>query len=173
MCVRRAPLLRAVDGGLSLIKAAISALLSGLASSIASGRKREGIPIIDFEDAAVLPGKTLRGSGGEPLGVIDAVYADHSGGALTFAAVHRGASGVETTFVPLVDAVLTNDVVAVPYSIDLVMTAPTVDAGADLDLAVERHLYEYYGVTALEARDQQSADSGGPMGRGWDDGDPA
>jgi len=164
-------------------------LLRGTASTVAL--EREKTHMIDFDDAAGLPGKTLAGSDGEMLGTIDAVYADGPGGALTFATVHGGAFGAKTTFVPLTDAALVGDAVTVPYSIDLVETAPTIDTGGDLEPGEEQRLYQHYGVTeggsgagtggrtlgspqqrrAPELHGQQITDGGGSIVRGWDDGE--
>jgi hypothetical protein len=150
-----------------------------------------GGTLIDFDHAAKLCGKTLTGSGDETLGTIDAVYADGPEGSLTFATLLQvGPSGVGTTFIPLVEATLTGETVTVPYSSELVKTAPTVNATGDLEPTEEERLYEHYGVDRIDqgartsdvqsrfprrgrsvGRERPLEDEDGMAPRGWDDGD--
>jgi len=102
--------------------------------------------VITMDQARTLSGKTLMGSGGDKLGKIDTLYADRDGGEPTFATVQTGLFGSKTHFVPLNDATLSGDTVTVPYTKDLVSSAPNIDTDAELEPAEEERLYSHYGV---------------------------
>lgn len=106
---------------------------------------------MDFDFTAGLPGKTLIGSGGERLGIIDSVF----GEAVTFAAVRVAASGAKS-FVPMVKATPSaDDSITVPYSIalvqeaiELVKAAQTGESGGELEPDDEERLSLHYGIGA-------------------------
>lgn len=102
--------------------------------------------MISMDQARALQGKTLHGAGGEKLGKIDTLYADRDGGQPTFATVHTGAFGTKTSFVPLDDAAMDGEDVTVPYSKDLVHSAPQIDPDGEIEPAEEQRIYQHYGV---------------------------
>jgi len=102
--------------------------------------------MISLEQARALAGRKMLGQGGEHLGKIEVLYADREDGEPTFAAVHTGAFGSSTSFVPLSAAEMQGQDVLVPYDKELVKGAPHVDADSELSPEEEQRLYSHYGV---------------------------
>jgi uncharacterized protein (TIGR02271 family) len=93
-----------------------------------------------------LQGRTVYGSDGSKIGKIADLYDDDSGGAPVLATVHTGLFGSKTTFVPLTQAELRGDDVAVPYSKDVIKGAPGIEADAEISGAEEQEILAYYGM---------------------------
>jgi hypothetical protein len=72
--------------------------------------------------------------------------------------VNTGFFGSSETFVPVADAELSGDRLAVPYRKEQVKDAPQVDAGGGhLERDEEERLYAHYGRTYEAWRGQQEA----------------
>jgi uncharacterized protein (TIGR02271 family) len=110
--------------------------------------------MISRDQLGSLQGKTLFGAGDDKLGKIDTLYADRQDGEPTFATVNTGLLGSKTSFVPLAQAELRGDDVAVPYDKDLVKDAPSVDPDAELSPEEEERLYAHYGLAGGTATTQ-------------------
>lgn len=95
-----------------------------------------------------LQGRTVTGPGGERLGVVNAVFADQGSGRWEWAVVRPGAThdDHQDRMVPLRDAVLEGDLVAVPYDLATVAAAPDLGGGGHLSVEDEAQLYEHYGL---------------------------
>ena len=105
--------------------------------------------MIPIDQASALRGKQLTGADGAQLGTVDAVYVDDGETQATFATVRTdGSDGV--TFVPLDEAELDGDTVAVPYDRDLVAGAPQLDPDGELSPEQEEELYAHYGLEIVD-----------------------
>jgi uncharacterized protein (TIGR02271 family) len=102
--------------------------------------------MLSLEQFRTLSGRTLVGRDGEKLGKIDQLYADSDGGSPTFVTVSTGLFGSNTTFVPVGDAHLQGDDLAVPYTKDQVKDAPNVAPDGELSVDEEDRLYAHYGI---------------------------
>jgi uncharacterized protein (TIGR02271 family) len=122
--------------------------------------------MLSLDQVRKLKGRTMTGSGGA-LGTVHELYADRSDGDPTFATV-RTSSGL--SFVPLAQAELRGDDVAVPYDQALVASAPQVQEDEDLSAAEEDRLYAHYGLTGTQARTDAGAT--GTAGTGHDTSGP-
>ena len=112
--------------------------------------------MLSMDQFRTLAGRSLVGRDGEKLGKIDQLYADSDGGSPTFVTVSTGLFGSNTTFVPVGDAHLQGDDLAVPYSKDQVKDAPNVAPDGELSVEEEDRLYAHYGIGSGQA----SADTG-------------
>jgi uncharacterized protein (TIGR02271 family) len=113
-----------------------------------------------------LQGRTVYGSDGSKIGKIADLYDDDSGGAPIFATVHTGLFGNKTTFVPMTQAQLQGDDVAVPYTKDVVKGAPSIEADSEISSQEEQEIFSYYGLgsggsTGGQHAGQTSGTSGG------------
>ena len=97
-------------------------------------------------ELADLAGKTLVGQDGAKIGKIRDVYEAASGPEGTFVTVTTGLFGTGASFVPLAQASLQGDSVAVPYDKDLVKHAPRVEVDQELTSQEEHRLYRHYGL---------------------------
>jgi uncharacterized protein (TIGR02271 family) len=113
--------------------------------------------MLTLDQVRKLKGRTMIGSAGA-LGTVHELYADRSDGDPTFATV-RTSSGL--SFVPLAQAELRGDDVAVPYDESLVASAPQVQEDEDLTAAEEDRLYAHYGLGAAQARTDAGTSSAG------------
>ena len=106
--------------------------------------------MLTIDQAKKLKGRTMMGSGNQPLGTIHELYADRSDGDPTFATVQGTGSGY--AFVPLAQAELRGDDVVVPYDAQLVASAPTLAEDTELSPQEEDRLYAHYGLAGAEPR---------------------
>jgi len=85
---------------------------------------------------------------GDKIGAVKHVFLDEATGQPEWLCVKTGLFGARESFVPMQDAELVTDHVAVPYDKDRVKDAPNidVDAGGHLSGEEERDLYRYYGM---------------------------
>jgi uncharacterized protein (TIGR02271 family) len=107
--------------------------------------------MLSLDQFKTLVGRKLRSRDGDDIGKIDQLYADSEGGNPTFVTVNTGMFGSNTTFVPVGDATMQGDDLAVPYSKDQVKDAPNVAPDGELSVEEEDRLYAHYGVGGGQA----------------------
>lgn len=97
--------------------------------------------------------RTLAGSGGNvvstsggKIGSIGQIYLDDATGEPSWITVKTGLFGTSESFVPLENASVSGNDVAVGYDKDKVKDAPRVDPDGSLSPEEEDRLYEYYGL---------------------------
>jgi uncharacterized protein (TIGR02271 family) len=97
--------------------------------------------------------RTLAGSGGNvvstsggKIGAIGQIYLDDATGQPSWITAKTGLFGTSESFVPLENATVSGDDVAVGYDKDKVKDAPRVDPDGSLSPEEEDRLYEYYGL---------------------------
>ena len=97
--------------------------------------------------------RTLAGSGGNvvstsghKIGSIGQIYLDDATGEPSWITVKTGLFGTSESFVPLQDATVQGDDVAVGFDKDKVKDAPRVDPDGSLSPEEEDRLYDYYGL---------------------------
>jgi len=110
--------------------------------------------MLSQNDLADLPGKAVAGTGGDEIGTIEDVFAYSSTDTPAWAAISIDGA---LRPLPLVDAELSGEGLTVPYDRDQVAAAPEADPDA---LTTSRELYDHYGLTDAELRD----DTGNPAG---------
>ena len=92
-------------------------------------------------------GGNVTDSDGTKIGGIGQVFLDDSTGEPAWVTTKTGMFGGAESFVPLQEARLDGDDVAVPYGKDKVKDAPQIkDSDGHLEPDEERRLYEYYGL---------------------------
>ena len=97
--------------------------------------------------------RTLAGSGGNvvstsggKIGGIGQIYLDDATGQPSWITAKTGLFGTSESFVPLENATVSGNDVAVGYDKDKVKDAPRVDPDGSLSPEEEDRLYEYYGL---------------------------
>jgi uncharacterized protein (TIGR02271 family) len=114
-------------------------------------------------------GRTMLDRDGERIGTLDAIYLDDQTGQPEWALVNTGLFGTKSTFVPLAQAIQTDDDILVPYEKRLVKDAPRVDADQHLSEAEEQQLWRHYGLdydaTDPDVATGRDAASRGTVGR--------
>jgi uncharacterized protein (TIGR02271 family) len=97
--------------------------------------------------------RTLAGSGGNvvstsggKIGGIGQIYLDDATGQPSWITAKTGLFGTSESFVPLENASVSGNDVAVAYDKDKVKDAPRVDPDGSLSPEEEDRLYEYYGL---------------------------
>jgi uncharacterized protein (TIGR02271 family) len=130
-----------------------------------------------IEDIKSWRGHEARGSDGDKLGKIEDIYLDLETGKPEWMAIKTGLSGGHVSLVPLADARVDGDAVAVPYDKATIKDAPRADADGELSQQEEAELYRHYGLDYTEARSDSGLADGevdGPGRVGSDpSGDPA
>jgi PRC-barrel domain len=104
--------------------------------------------IANVSNPNTLTGAPVRGSKGEKLGKIDAIYLDNATDAPEWAAVKSGLVGGHVSLVPLVQASWDGDTLTVPVDKQALQAAPHHDPDAALSAADEDELYRHYGLSA-------------------------
>lgn len=104
-------------------------------------------------------GATMFGTDEEKIGRIAQVLVDAGDGHPTWAEVHVGTLGRHTTYVPLDEATWENDNIYVPYSKDLVKTAPRPNGDGGLDPKQEQELTQHYSGEPPVTADTHSVES--------------
>lgn len=124
--------------------------------------------MIDSTEVQQVMGRTVYDSNNEKIGKAGQVYLDDETGQPEWVTVNTGLFGTNESFVPLREASLTEDGVAVPYTKDKVKDAPNVapDAG-HITPEEEQDLFAYYGLTQVSAAGggNQSQDPSPRQGR--------
>jgi len=110
-------------------------------------------------DVKTLAGRTVHGKDGKIGKVVD-VYESTDERNPTFVTVATGMFGSKSSFVPLNEAQMQGEDVAVPYEKALVKDAPQVEADEELASEEEERLYKHYNLLG--------ADAGAPAPTGQD-----
>jgi len=103
--------------------------------------------ISNLSDPSTITGASVKGSDGEKLGKVDAIYYDNDTDAPEWVAVKSGLFGSHVSLVPLTQAGWDGDTLTVPFDKQALQTAPHHDPDAELSPADEDDLYRHYGVT--------------------------
>ena len=103
--------------------------------------------ISNLNDPSTITGAPVRGSGGEKLGKVDAIYYDDATDAPEWAAVKSGLFGKHVSLVPLAQASWDGDALTVPFDKAALEAAPHHDPDAAISATDEDELYRHYGLT--------------------------
>ncbi len=103
----------------------------------------------DYFDAQVLD------EAGKKIGTVGNVYLDDATGLPGWVSVRTGLFGTKESFVPLEQAILSDDKLIVPHSKQTVQDAPRTDVDKHLDIEEEARLFEYYGIDTDVALDAE------------------
>ncbi len=104
--------------------------------------------MINTQDYAALPGKTVKNTDGDKIGKVEDVYASTEDAHPTFITVSTGMFGTKASFVPVADASIDGDDLVVPYTKDQVKDAPHVDTDEELTADEEDRLYSHYNLAS-------------------------
>jgi uncharacterized protein (TIGR02271 family) len=109
-------------------------------------------------------GQDLRGSDGAKLGTIEEIYLDAETREPEWALVTTGLFGTKQSFVPLRDASVSDDGVAVPFDKATVKESPTMDPDGRLSESEEAALYRHYDMAYDEPPSTRTTgrDTSGP-----------
>ncbi|GAA1497751.1 PRC-barrel domain-containing protein [Paeniglutamicibacter kerguelensis] len=94
---------------------------------------------------------TVVGPVGERIGRLGHLLLDARTGEPGFATVHTGFFGTAESIVPLNDAAISRGILHVAFGKDVVRHAPNIDPLAELSLADEDRLFDYYGLAPRDA----------------------
>jgi uncharacterized protein (TIGR02271 family) len=123
------------------------------------------------DDAVQMRGMTAVGSDGDKLGKIEDIYLDRQTGEPEWMAIKTGLFGGHVSFVPLTEASVDGDTVAVPYDKAAIKDAPHADADGELSQQEEAELYRHYGLDYGEAHSDSGLSEGQREGRPRDQSD--
>ena len=112
--------------------------------------------ITNVSNPSTMTGAPVRGTDGDKLGKIDAIYLDNATNAPEWAAVKTGLFGGHNTLVPLAQASWDGDTLTVPFDKAALNAAPHHDPDAAISAQDEDELYRHYGLAA-ERRDLTGA----------------
>jgi uncharacterized protein (TIGR02271 family) len=112
--------------------------------------------IANVSNPSNLTGAPVRGSDGEKLGKVDAIYFDNDTDAPEWAAVKSGLFGGHVTLVPLAQAGWDGDTLTVPFDKQALKAAPHHDPDAEISAADEDELYRHYGLSAGRSADRSA-----------------
>ncbi len=104
--------------------------------------------ISNLSDPSTITGAPVRGSDGEKLGKVDAIYFDNDTDAPEWVAVKSGLFGSHVSLVPLSAAHWDGDALTVPFDKAALNAAPHHDPDAAISATDEDELYRHYGLTA-------------------------
>ncbi|MFJ6417008.1 PRC-barrel domain-containing protein [Paeniglutamicibacter sp. NPDC091659] len=88
---------------------------------------------------------TVVGPTGEKIGTLGHLLLDARTGEPGFATIHTGFFGTAESIVPLSGATISRGILHVAFDKDVVRHAPNIDPLAELGIADEDRLFEYYG----------------------------
>jgi uncharacterized protein (TIGR02271 family) len=108
---------------------------------------KDSMTISNLNDPSTITGAPVRGSDGEKLGKVDAIYYDDATDAPEWAAVKSGLFGMHVSLVPLAQASWDGDVLTVPFDKAALEAAPHHDPDAAISATDEDELYRHYGLT--------------------------
>lgn len=98
-------------------------------------------------------GHDVYGTDGEKIGRAGQVYLDDESGRPEWVTVHTGLFGTRESFIPLMDAEVRDDGLAVPFNKGAVKDAPNVDPeDGHLSREDEAELYRHYGLDYSDSR---------------------
>ena len=103
--------------------------------------------ISNLNDPNTITGAPVRGSDGEKLGKVDAIYYDDATDSPEWAAVKSGLFGKHVSLVPLAQASWDGDALTVPFDKAALEAAPHHDPDAAISATDEDELYRHYGLT--------------------------
>jgi hypothetical protein len=103
--------------------------------------------MLDIDTVLGWRGKTVRDRDGEKVGTLGALYLDDSD-APAYAGVHTGLFRRSESIVPLADAREVDGDVQVPYALEQIKQAPSVDPDVTLDDDEAARLHEHYGAAS-------------------------
>jgi uncharacterized protein (TIGR02271 family) len=104
--------------------------------------------IANVSNPSALTGAPVRGSDGEKLGKIDAIYLDDATDAPEWAAVKSGLFGSHVSLVPLAQADWDGETLTVPFDKQALQAAPHHDPDVAISAADENELYRHYRLSA-------------------------
>lgn len=93
-----------------------------------------------------LQGLQVIDSEGSKVGKVETVFLDVETSRPEWAAVKTGMFGGKTTLVPLVNASTSGDELSVPYTKDMIKSAPHYDPDLELSNSDEAELFDHYGI---------------------------
>lgn len=109
-------------------------------------------------DTLLTRGGNVLGQDGKKIGTIGQVYLNDATGDPEWVTAHTGLFGGGESFIPLEQATLQGDDVAVPYTKDQVKDAPhSNDVDGSLEVDQEADLYRHYGMTDPYVGQQQQS----------------
>lgn len=101
---------------------------------------------------------TVYDTDGNEVGPVAQVYFDDDTSEPTFVTVLTGRSDAQETFIPLSGATESEDGVRVPFSMDVITEAPSIDADGILTPEEEEQLHDHYDLDGVQA-DGEATDS--------------
>ncbi|MDX6593354.1 MAG: hypothetical protein QOJ13_2550 [Gaiellales bacterium] len=110
-----------------------------------------GPPAGELNELMSRRGGDVEDISGEKIGKLQDVYLDEPTGAPEWALVSAGTLRVSLWFVPLRGVQLLDGRLQVPFTRELVTSAPSMDADGRLSPTQEHQLYHHYGVNRPEA----------------------
>jgi sporulation protein YlmC with PRC-barrel domain len=122
----------------------------------------------DIDTVRSWQGRTMLDRDGERIGTIDAIYLDDQTGQPEWALVNTGLFGTKSTFVPLAQAIQTDNDILVPYEKRLVKDAPRADADQHLSEAEEQQLWRHYGLEYTPPTPMSPREGMRPAEERWD-----
>jgi len=124
--------------------------------------------MITEAQARELIGRDLTTTSGDKIGRIGQIFLDDETGQPEWVTVHTGLFGTNESFVPLQDATMGDQSLAVPYDKSRIKDAPNIDVDAGhLSREEEAQLYDYYGLSYASAGQGDWSDSGRESGVGF------
>lgn len=131
------------------------------------------ISAMDPTDIQQLFDADVIGDGGQKVGIVQQIFADDVTGAATFVTV-RADDGREY-FIPVRGAQFATRQVVVPFTREVIESAPQAEADNDLSRAQEAEVYGHYGMeparrSRISTDDDEDVDFAGP-GRGSEESD--
>lgn len=98
-------------------------------------------------------GSDVYGTDGQKIGRAGQVYLDDESGRPEWVTVHTGLFGTRESFIPLAEADVRDEGLAVPFTKDTVKEAPSVDPDdGHLSREEEAELYRHYGLDSSDTR---------------------
>ncbi|MGW7516985.1 PRC and DUF2382 domain-containing protein [Streptomyces sp. NPDC054796] len=116
-----------------------------------------------FTNSEELSGLTVYDPEGDKIGSVEHVYVDDRTGRPDWVTCKTGLFGSKETFVPLAGARRQGSDLHIPYSKEMVKSAPNMDADQHLDRSEEEQLYRHYG---LDRGMNTGTDTSGERGMG-------
>lgn len=110
-------------------------------------------------DIDTITDRDVYGSDGEKIGAARQVYADDTTGKPEWVTVRTGLFGTNESFVPLAEATLVPDGIAIPYTKAFVKNAPNMNEDGHLTPKQERELYSYYRRDDADRDDHTTHDA--------------
>jgi uncharacterized protein (TIGR02271 family) len=108
-----------------------------------------------IEQLQAVQGAPIYAEDGDPIGKVDAVYADYETGKPEWLAAGTGLFNMKRVLVPVEGATVEDDCVRVPFSKDLVKGSPDIDE-TRIDQDTENALLKHYGVGYPQEQSQSA-----------------